>query len=159
MPGMEEKIQSFLNRIPVFFADKDSVRTRSDDQHGFVIGRRFVKQAIELLASFTGIHAGHNISVRVRVCQDKLSRNPHPETTKKIGPFGLKMSHGPKVAQTLYNRISYLGRKIQRQVTLAELTRKRSEVRVFSIPPFFIPRTAPPEEKFRERSALSHWQV
>ena len=34
-----EKIQSLLNRVPVFFADKDCVRARSD-RHGFVIPGR-----------------------------------------------------------------------------------------------------------------------
>ena len=50
--------------------------------------------------------------------------------------LALKTSNGPKLAQMCSNEISHLGGKRSNKKALAKLTRKRSDVRVISSPPF-----------------------
>jgi hypothetical protein len=62
-------------------------------------------------------------------------RLPSARGRKRLAVLALKMSRGLKLAQMHYNGINYLGGKRSNKRALAKLTRKRSEVRVFSSPP------------------------
>ena len=67
------------------------------DQHSYVIAGCLVEQAMELLAGFAGVHAGHAINERVAVRQSKCADLLRGRATKKTWPvLALKKPFDPK---------------------------------------------------------------
>jgi hypothetical protein len=83
MSGTEMKLPRFLSRIPVFFADQDSVRTQPGDQYGFVIRGRFVKQAIKLRAASRLAFNGESLA-RPELCKDGLRLQPRMSLARQF---------------------------------------------------------------------------